>query len=352
MFRCWSDLKEWLRTSADMLRWRRDVRRDRANDPKWTGLRPAQLAVARDWPKRRRDELTAEEVDWISRGILWERTRRSMAATVLLVVALLAGIAWWQRNEAVSRKQEAQVAETEKEKQRQEAVAAARIANVRRLAAESSSALREYSQRSLLLAVEAVREEQSLREVRVAVAEQSLREMLASVGGRAIARAGGPITTLAISPDNRWVVTASSDDKTARLWDLRTKDPVTNPVILRGHESVVSAVAISPDSRWVVTGSWDRTARLWDLSAKDPAANPVILRGHEREVIAVAISPDNRWVVSGSDDTTVRLWDLRTKDPATNPVILRGHERAVSAVAISPDNRWVVTGSWDGTALR
>lgn len=33
MFRCWSDLKEWLRTSADMLRWRRDVRRDQANDP-------------------------------------------------------------------------------------------------------------------------------------------------------------------------------------------------------------------------------------------------------------------------------------------------------------------------------
>jgi len=70
MFRCWSDLKEWLRTSADILRWRRDVRRDRANDRKWSGLRPAQLAVARDWPKRRRNELTAEEVDWINRGIL------------------------------------------------------------------------------------------------------------------------------------------------------------------------------------------------------------------------------------------------------------------------------------------
>jgi hypothetical protein len=100
MFRCWSDLKEWLRASADMLRWRRDVRRDRDNDPKWTGLRPAQLAVARDWPKRRRDELTAEEVDWINRGILWERIRRGIGATVVLVVALFAGIAWWQRDEA------------------------------------------------------------------------------------------------------------------------------------------------------------------------------------------------------------------------------------------------------------
>ena len=43
----------------------------------------------------------------------------------------------------------------------------------------------------------------------------------------------------------------------------------------------VYAVAISPDNRWLVTGSYDKTARLWDLKAKDPAANPVVLRGHE-----------------------------------------------------------------------
>ena len=55
-------------------------------------------------------------------------------------------------------------------------------------------------------------------------------------------------------------------------------------------------MAISPDNRWLVTGSYDRTARLWDLSAKDPAANPVVLRGHEGAV-SVAISPDNRWLV-------------------------------------------------------
>ena len=85
-------------------------------------------------------------------------------------------------------------------------------------------------------------------------------------------------------------------------------------------------MAISPDNRWVVTGSEDKTARLWDLSAKDPAANPVVLRGHEGAVYAVAISPDNRWVVTGSEDNTARLWDLSAKDPAANPVVLRGHE--------------------------
>ena len=48
-----------------------------------------------------------------------------------------------------------------------------------------------------------------------------------------------------------------------------TKDPAAKPVVLRGHEAAVSAVAISPDNRWVVTGSSDKTARLWLLQIND-----------------------------------------------------------------------------------
>jgi WD40 repeat protein len=91
-------------------------------------------------------------------------------------------------------------------------------------------------------------------------------------------------------------------------------------MVLRGHDGVVYAVAISPDNHWLVTtGRWDKTARLWDLRAKDPAANPVVLRGHEGWVSAVAISPDNRWLVTGSLDNTARLWDLRAKRSGGQP---------------------------------
>ena len=135
MFRCWKDLKEWLRTSVDILRWRRDVRRDQANDPKWTGLRPAQLAVARDWPKKRREELTAEEVKWIKK-VFYRREFGGVVASVVLVVSLLAGIALWQTNEAKRQQGIADENAREEKIARNAADDQAKIANERLQAAQ------------------------------------------------------------------------------------------------------------------------------------------------------------------------------------------------------------------------
>jgi WD40 repeat protein len=50
---------------------------------------------------------------------------------------------------------------------------------------------------------------------------------------------------------------------------LSAKDPAANPVVLRGDDGPVMAVAISSDNRWLVTGSEDKTARLWVLQMND-----------------------------------------------------------------------------------
>jgi WD domain, G-beta repeat len=74
-----------------------------------------------------------------------------------------------------------------------------------------------------LLAVEAAKVAQTLHREQVAAANQLLREALAHVGGRLLGAAAGPITAVAISPDNRWVVSGSKD-KTARLWLIQVDD--------------------------------------------------------------------------------------------------------------------------------
>jgi hypothetical protein len=60
-------------------------------------------------------------------------------------------------------------------------------------------------------------------------------------------------------------------------------------------------------AKTLASGSYDKTVRLWDLATRQPLGEPLV--GHSDEVKSVAFSPDGKTLVSGSDDT-VRLWDV------------------------------------------
>jgi WD40 repeat protein len=164
------------------------------------------------------------------------------------------------------------------------------------------------------------------------------------------------ITTIAISPDHRWLVTGS-DDTTIRLWDLQNVSDLTaTPIVLTDHEGAITSMVISPDGHWLVTGSGDHTVRLWRLTAPNPAERSILLRSHEGAITTMAISSNGRWLVTGSSDNTARLWDVSVildtgvSTQVATPITLQGHEGKILALAISPDNRWLVTASGDNTA--
>ncbi|CAG7854185.1 Uncharacterized WD repeat-containing protein alr3466 [Serendipita indica DSM 11827] len=150
------------------------------------------------------------------------------------------------------------------------------------------------------------------------------------------------VTAVAFSPDGSRIV-SSSYETTIRLWNADTGQQLGEP--LRGHEYSVTAVGFSPDGSRIVSGSHDRTIRLWDADTGQPVGEP--LRGHQTTVTGVGFSPDGSRIVSGSADTTIRLWDANTGRPLGEP--LRGHDYMVRAVAFSPDGLRVVSGSEDNT---
>jgi hypothetical protein len=99
------------------------------------------------------------------------------------------------------------------------------------------------------------------------------------------------------------VVTAS-DDKTARVWDATTGQPLTPPL---EHQSRVVSAAFSPDGTRVVTASLDKTARVWDGATGKPLTPPL---EHQGLLSSAAFSPDGTHVVTASSDHTARVWHV------------------------------------------
>ena len=371
LFRGWDTLKDWLRTSADILRWRRDVGRDQTGDGNWTSLTPAQLAVARHWPRQRRDELTEDEVKWISSGIFRERFRRGVVGTVIFVISVLAALAWWQKTEADKATNKAVAATSKAVAETSRAEAETSKAEAATSKAEAATSKAREAANAEKIAKEAAKSSEIMSRIRLAESEiqqgqlargifsywqayegariipddlrpQSARSLIGFLSGQL----GQPmlhnaaVNAVAFSRDGTTVITGCADNR-ARLWDVATHEPRGLPLT---HEDRVVAVAFSPDGKIVLTGSFDRTARLWDARTGMQLGEPL---KHQRRVLAVAFSPDSKTVLTGSADMTARLWDVKTHDPKGEPL---KHEGWVNSVAFNEVGDTVLTGSFDMTA--
>ncbi|ORY65875.1 WD40-repeat-containing domain protein [Pseudomassariella vexata] len=148
------------------------------------------------------------------------------------------------------------------------------------------------------------------------------------------------IAQVRISPDGRWIASASADG-TIKLWEASTG---RNLETLVGHMAGVSAVAWSPDSTTLASGSDDKAIRLWNRVTGKPATKKP-LWGHHNYVYSLAFSPKGNILASGSYDEAVFLWDVRAGRLMRS---LPAHSDPVSGIDFSSDGTLVVSSSTDG----
>jgi WD40 repeat protein/tetratricopeptide (TPR) repeat protein len=142
-----------------------------------------------------------------------------------------------------------------------------------------------------------------------------------------------PLSQAVFSPDGQRVVTAS-DDGTAQVWGTTSGQALGPPL---EHHAPVQAVAFSPDGSLVATAGADGVALLWD--AKTSKAVTPRLR-HGNRINLAAFNPRGDRLVTASDDSTARIWNVKTGEPATE--VLR-HDKPVSSASFSLDGLLVAT---------
>ena len=162
----------------------------------------------------------------------------------------------------------------------------------------------------------------------------------ASVATSVFTETFGSITSVAFSPDGRFIAAGSFNGE-VRVWQATDMRQL---FAFAEHTGWVWSVSFSPDSMLLASGSNDRTIKLWDVSTPESDVCIHTLQGHTHWVKSVAFSPDGLLLASGSDDSTVRVWDVQS---GQQRVIFHGHTDSVSSVAFSPDGTMLASGSAD-----
>lgn len=198
------------------------------------------------------------------------------------------------------------------------------------------------------------------------------------------------ITTLAISPDSRTLVSGSRDF-TLKLWDLKTGqllrtlsehyEPIVSGHFVNGGKSLISSsisgkvlqwelpaaklsrsfvnytamrpeggirtTVIDPEKRVMASSAWGGSILLYNLKTDKVTRIPSQLMASEQ---AMVMSPDARTLVTSNSDGQIQQWNVSTGKLLKRLPNTQGWQSSelTSAIVLNRPGTTLITGSWGG----
>ncbi|MGV3524868.1 MAG: metallophosphoesterase [Candidatus Sericytochromatia bacterium] len=111
----------------------------------------------------------------------------------------------------------------------------------------------------------------------------------------------------------------------------------------KGHSLQIKSLCLSPDSRFLVTASLDKTIKIWNLKTKEVEKTLV---GHLYPLVSLSISPDGKFIASLSDDNIIKVWNSKNGSLVYTSKVYWG---TLESVCLGPEGKHLIIISNDNT---
>jgi len=222
----------------------------------------------------------------------------------------------------------------------QRATQAERLSFSRELAAASVNNLQVDPERSVLLAL------QALDEVDTLEARNSLHRAIPELHMLLnIPAYSGGVPGVAYSPDGRWIASMGAQQE-VKLWEASSGELLRTYI---GADEFSSSVVFSPDGK-TLAAAFVTQVILWDTTSGEKIAtlsgqSVGTTIGYNLGVGQISFSPDGKYLATANMDGKPTIWDLGTYRKAMSLV---AEMLPPKGIDFSPDGRFLATGGDEG----